>query len=117
MYFLSSLILKATAKWITWAIWFMATIICTTIFLLTRYTNINVLEKDGCLFEKSPSQTEMGINSTIFKQHTKVNNKMKTNRMDADINEQYENGAPDASAFVLHNEFTPKPTIANNMQI
>lgn len=109
--------MKTTAKWITWAIWFMATIICTTIFLLTRYTNINVLEKDGCLFEKSPSQTEMGINSTIFKQRAKVTNGIETNRMDADINEQYENGVPDAGAFVLHNKFTPKPIIANKMQI
>lgn len=64
--------------------WLFGTIICTTLFVLTRYTNLNVLEK-VTEFQKSPNISKVDVipvvDDTRVKDNKGIGNVQKTNEL------------------------------------
>ncbi|XP_031629088.1 sensory neuron membrane protein 1-like, partial [Contarinia nasturtii] len=97
-------------QWITMTYWLLATIGCTTIFLLTRYTDINVLEKDA-LFTRSPQISKIGpIVTMVSEQPLKDFNGVEANEKD----QHDKNCLPKTDAVLLVNEIVTRATSAAN---
>lgn len=62
--------------------WLLGTIICTTLFILTRFTSFQILEEqDDSMFKKSPNLAKLGV-MTVAKSATIKLNSIDSNGKD-----------------------------------
>lgn len=94
--------------------WLLATIISITIFILKRFTNVNIFEKENEIFKKSPNISKLGVITvvgTAIKKDTETKTKGKEN---IDANENGIDSASQAGATILLNEIIRQAVSANH---
>lgn len=105
MDFFRGLTLNCAVQYATMIYFLLATIVCSVIFILTRYTNINVLEKDT-MFTRSPHMTKVEPITMVSEQPPKDCNSVEVNGK----GEHEKNGFPKTDAVLLLNEIMTRAT-------
>lgn len=121
MYYFSAKTIKCALEWITFAYWLPGMVICTTLFVLSRSTHVNIFEEQPGLsprsgfFTKSPNLSKIGA-TTANESPAKENKGLKTiYEKDADTHGLETNGVPkSAGAVLLLNEIVTKAASAAN---
>ncbi|XP_055302266.1 sensory neuron membrane protein 1-like [Sitodiplosis mosellana] len=109
--------INCALQWITLTYWLFGTIICTTLFVLSRYANVNIFEEGQSVFMKSPNLSKIGAITTASELSDKVNDGLKTiDEKDADVNVNGEdtNSHSKNGAVILLNEIVTKAASAAN---
>lgn len=111
--------INCALQWITLTYWLFGTVICTTLFVLHRYTNVNIFEEEEqSMFTKSPSQSKVGVVTNASERIPPIeNNDLKTIEEkddDVNLNEQDASNASQTGAVILLNEIVTKAASAAN---
>lgn len=124
MHFFRGKTINCALKWISFTYWLTGTIICTTLFLLSRMTHVKIFEDEQNLFNKSPNLSKIGAikstnevptNEVPNNEPAKENNGLKTvNENEVVANELDMNGVPRTGAVLLLNEIVTKAASAAN---
>lgn len=69
--------------------WLLGTVVCTTLFILSRSNNVNIFEEEPNCFTRSPNLSKIGAITIANEPPVKENNGLKTideNYVNADTN-------------------------------
>lgn len=113
--------INCALKWITWMYWLPSTIICTTLFVLSRFTNVSIFEVDQNIFSKSPNLSKIGAITKVKENEVRneenvspAQEKNVKNNEKNDVKDLDANGVPETGAVLLLNEIVSKAASAAN---
>lgn len=114
--------INCALKWITWIYWLPSTIICTTLFVLSRFTNVNIFEENQNIFNKSANLSRIGAITTVKENEVKneeiesptQEKNVTVNEKNDDVKELDANGVPGTSAVLFLNCSISKAANAAN---
>lgn len=95
--------------------WLFGTVICSTIYILERFTNISIVEEEKT-FTKSPNSIAKVVPITTVSESTQIDDGIEVISFEKDVNENGNgtNGVSKASAELLLSEVVTEATKAAN---
>lgn len=93
--------------------WLFGTVICSTIYILERFTNISIVEEEKT-FTKSPNSIAKVVPITTVSESTQIDDGIEVISFEKDANGNGTNGVSKARAELLLSEVVTEATKAAN---